>query len=133
MNYNEFKEVLRNEVQKYFETDVQLTTKRKLNNVILDGLTIVPKYAESTRDSVKTTPVEPIRTPSASTDRYLAAASAVSLQYPKPSAPVHALAMPEFTITACAFLPLSTTWRSHFTGAAFTTLVVNVPAASHGT
>lgn len=26
MNYNEFKEVLRNEVQKYFETDVQLTT-----------------------------------------------------------------------------------------------------------
>lgn len=61
MNYNEFKEVLRNEVQKYFETDVQLTTKRKLNNVILDGLTIVPKYAESTRDSVKTTPVVYLR------------------------------------------------------------------------
>ena len=53
MNYNEFKEVLRNEVQKYFETDVQLTTKRKLNNVMLDGLTNTPKCAESTRDSVK--------------------------------------------------------------------------------
>lgn len=62
MNYNEFKEVLRNEVQKYFETaDVQLTTKRKLNNVILDGLTIVPKCAESIRDGVKTTPVVYLR------------------------------------------------------------------------
>ena len=62
MNYNEFKEVLRNEVQKYFETaDVQLTTKRKLNSVILDGLTITPKCAEMTCGGVRTTPVVYLR------------------------------------------------------------------------
>ena len=61
MNYNEFKEVLRNEVQKYFETDVQLTTKRKLNSVILDGLTIAPKCAESTPNGARITPVVYLR------------------------------------------------------------------------
>ena len=61
MNYNEFKEVLRNEVQKYFETEVQLTTKRKLNSVILDGLTIVPKCAETARNGARITPVVYLR------------------------------------------------------------------------
>ena len=69
---------------------------------------------------------------SASTPRTQAASFAVSSQYFIPSSPVHAFAMPEFTITACGFRFDSTIARSHFTGAAFTRFVVKVPAALHG-
>ncbi len=62
----------------------------------------------------------------------VAASFAVSSQYFIPSSPVHAFAMPEFTITACGFRFDSTIARSHFTGAAFTRFVVKVPAALHG-
>ncbi len=78
------------------------------------------------------TPVDATRTPSAETPKISAAASAVALQYPYPSSPVHALAIPAFMITAWALSEWYTTCWSHFTGAAFTIFVVNVPAATHG-
>ena len=55
-------------------------------------------------------------------------AFAVASQISIPSFPVHALAIPEFTIMARALPPFTTTSLSHITGAAFTTLVVKVPA-----
>ena len=94
--------------------------------------TRIPAFTFSIGSCIPMTPVEPMVTPSARIFSASAAASAVSLQYPKPSSPVHALAIPEFTITACTGTPLSITCRSHFTGAAFTTLVVKVPAATQG-
>ena len=48
------------------------------------------------------TPVDATSTLSSEIPRTFAAPLAVSLQYPNPSAPVHAFAIPEFTITTCA-------------------------------
>ncbi len=45
-----------------------------------------------------------------------------------PSWPVQALAMPELAITTCTGFPPLTTSLSQSTGAAFTTLLVKVPA-----
>ncbi len=49
-----------------------------------------------------------------------------------PSSPVQALAIPEFTTTACTAAPDAITFLSHCTGAAFTTFDVKVPAVTHG-
>ena len=46
--------------------------------------------------------------------------------------PVAEFAIPVFTTAACTKEDLSTTSMSHITGAAFTTLVVKVPAATQG-
>ena len=45
---------------------------------------------------------------------------------------MQALAIPEFTITACTEGAFSTISLSHKTGAAFTTLLVKTPAALQG-
>ena len=93
---------------------------------------LIPDFTRSIGSCIPITPVEPTSTLSASTPRTQAASFAVSSQYFIPSSPVHAFAMPEFTITACGFRFDSTIARSHFTGAAFTRFVVKVPAALHG-
>ena len=94
--------------------------------------TAMPARTLSMGSCMPMTPVEPTSTLSLSIPSISAASSAVSRQYLMPSSPVHALAIPELTTTAWGFFLLSTTARSHFTGAAFTTFVVNVPAALHG-
>src|SRR5699024_10950727 len=48
---------------------------------------------------------------------------------PKPSAPVQALAPPEFSSTA-SMRPSASTWRDHLTGAAATRFEVKTPAAA---
>ena len=78
------------------------------------------------------TPVDATRTASSGISINSEVFFAVSLQYPNPSVPVHALAIPAFTTTACANALFFTMSLSHFTGAAFTTFVVKVPATAHG-
>ena len=79
------------------------------------------------------TPVEATKTALAGIFRMSAAASAVALQYPYPSTPVQALAIPALMMTAWADGAWYTISWFHLTGAAFTRLVVKVPAALHGT
>ena len=93
---------------------------------------VIPALILSIGICIPITPVEPTRTPFSSIPRTFPASLAVSSQYFIPSSPVHAFAIPEFTITACDFCLLSAICLSHFTGAAFTTFVVNVPATLHG-
>ena len=64
------------------------------------AIAIIPAATFSIGSCFPITPVEPIRTPFSEIFSASAAAFAVSLQYPNPSSPVHALAIPEFTITA---------------------------------
>ena len=78
------------------------------------------------------TPVEPSSTLPAGMPNVAPAKSAVCLQISRPVLPVAALAMPAFTTTAWADLFLYTTSISHSTGAAFTLLVVKVPATAQG-
>ena len=59
----------------------------------------------------------------------LATCSAVWWVSWKPAGPVHALAPPEFRITARTLPPASTCWL-HSTGAALTRLDVKTPAAA---
>ncbi len=79
------------------------------------------------------TPVDATKTASSGIFKTSAVFFAVRLQYASPSSPVHAFAIPELTTTACANSLFDTIFLSHLTGAACTTFVVNVPAATHGT
>ncbi len=80
------------------------------------------------------TPVEPRRTLFAGIPRASPAAAAVFAQTDRPSSPVQAFAMPEFTMTAETFpSDFLTMSRSQMTGAALTTFEVKVPAAVQGT
>ena len=78
------------------------------------------------------TPVDATRTPSSDTPSACAAAFAVCAQYPIPSSPVQAFAIPALTMITWASAPLVTWFLSHFTGAAFTRLIVKVPALLQG-
>ena len=78
------------------------------------------------------TPVLATRTASSSIPSFSAVFAAISRHFSYPSSPVHALAIPLFTTIACALFDSNTTFLSHFTGAAHTLLVVNVPALTHG-
>ncbi len=78
------------------------------------------------------TPVDAISTASAGIPRSLPAHSASLRQQSIPCLPVAEFAIPVFTTAACTKEDLSTTSMSHITGAAFTTLVVKVPAATQG-
>ena len=91
-----------------------------------------PFFIFSTGSCTPITPVEPINTLSVSVSSTLATSFATSLQHSIPASPVQALAIPELITITCGFALLSTTFLSHFTGAAFTTFVVKVPAASQG-
>ena len=79
------------------------------------------------------TPVDATSTASAGIPSSLPAHSASFLQMSMPCLPVHALAIPELTTTACAVSLVSTIFLSQRTGAAFTTLLVKVPALTQGT
>src|SRR5690606_5355493 len=75
-------------------------------------------------------PVEQTATSIAPMPSASAVASAVRWVSPKPSGPVHALAPPEFRITARS-RPSVSTCSDQITGAALTRLLVNRPAASY--
>ena len=92
----------------------------------------IPSLIRSIGICIPITPVEPINTAFCGICNSSEAASASSLQYAIPCTPVPAFATPAFTTTACANGLFSTISLSHRTGAAFTTFVVNVPAAWHG-
>ena len=92
-----------------------------------------PALMRSIGSCLPITPVEASSTASAGIPSCLTAASAVSSQNFIPSAPVQAFAMPALMTTACAQAEFRTMFRSHKTGAALTTLDVNVPAQIHGT
>ena len=96
------------------------------------AMALTPAVILSMGSCMPMTPVDATRTLSAEIPRARAAASAVCPQYPMPSSPVQALAMPAFITTARAGAPLVTWFLSHFTGAAFTILVVKVPADRQG-
>jgi hypothetical protein len=72
-------------------------------------------------------PVEQTTTSPAPTPSTAATFSAVWWVSTKPRLPVHALAPPELRITASA-RPSETTWRDHWTGAAWTRLEVKTAA-----
>ena len=99
-----------------------------------DASSAMPFFTRSIGICIPITPVDPIRTERSGMPRTRPASFAVSSQIFRPSRPVQALAIPEFTTTACTFSRLSRTMlRSHRTGAAFTTFEVKVPAATQGT
>ena len=79
------------------------------------------------------TPVDATKTALPGIESTSPALSAMRLQYSIPSSPVQALATPLLATTACTKGLVSQISLSQFTGAAFTTFVVNVPAAWHGT
>ena len=91
-----------------------------------------PPTSFSTGSCIPITPVDATATESYGTPSSFSTALAVASQASQPSLPVHALAIPELTTTACIGLPEDTIFWSHCTHAAFTTLLVNVPAHSHG-
>jgi len=74
------------------------------------------------------TPVEATKTSAEETPRHFAARAALSTASFMPRAPVQALALPEFIRTALA-RPERTRACERTTGAAFTWLRVNTPAA----
>ena len=76
-------------------------------------------------------PVEATRTSSGRQPSTRAATSAVRLAFASPVSPVAALALPAL-MTIARMLDDGTRARSHFTGAAHTRFVVNVPAAEQG-
>ena len=78
------------------------------------------------------TPVDATSTASVGTPNSSPAHFASASQQSSPCLPVQALAIPELTTTACANAECSTICLSHSTGAAFTTLEVNVPATVQG-
>ena len=91
-----------------------------------------PSVIRSMGSCIPITPVDATRTESSGIPSASAAACAVCLQYCLPCSPVHALAIPELATTAWTAAFFSTISRSQTTGAAFTTLLVNTPAARHG-
>ena len=96
------------------------------------AIALTPAVILSMGSCMPMTPVDATRTLSAGIPSAWAAAPAVCPQYPMPSSPVQALAIPAFITTARAGTPFVTWFLSHFTGAAFTTLVVKVPADLQG-
>ena len=97
------------------------------------AIAATPFSSFSTGSCIPITPVEATATVSAGIPRAFSTAPAVALHASHPSCPVHALAIPEFITTACIFLPERASSISHCTQAAFTTLLVKVPAHSQGT
>src|SRR5713101_1838942 len=84
--------------------------------------------ADAVAASTPRSPVEHTATWPAGTDSRPARCSAVCRVSAYPSRPVHALAPPELSTTACTWPPARTCWLQR-TGAAFTRVEVKTPAA----
>ena len=93
---------------------------------------LIPAVILSTGICIPMTPVDATSTASVGTPNSSPAHFASASQQSSPCLPVQALAIPELTTTACANAECSTICLSHSTGAAFTTLEVNVPATVQG-
>ena len=91
---------------------------------------LIPPSIISIGSCLPITPVDAMSTESAGIESSCPALAASALQLLSPSSPVQALATPLLMTTACAYSELYTTLRSHLTGAAYTLLVVNVPAVT---
>ena len=94
---------------------------------------VTPAEILSSGVSGPMTPVEPMRTADAGIFSCRPTSSAVFSQSSMPLLPVPAFAMPELTTTACTGDFAATMSISHLTGAAFTILLVKVPATQQGT
>ena len=73
------------------------------------AMALIPAVIRSMGSCMPITPVEATRTALSGICKASAAAFAVSRQYPYPSAPVQALAIPAFTTTAWAYGEAATT------------------------
>ncbi len=88
-----------------------------------------------TRGMGRGTPITPVlatRTSATGMLSFLATRLVISCASARPCSLVQALAQPELTTMALAFLPASLSWQTS-TGAALTLLVVRTPAAVHET
>jgi hypothetical protein len=93
---------------------------------------MIPALTSSIGNVTPIRPVEPTSAEPRGNRSACSVKAAISLASLIPCVPVHALAFPEFTTTACA-VPFFTRSRQTFTGAAQTWFVVNIPATVDGT
>ena len=96
------------------------------------GSSLIPAQILSIGSCAPITPVEATNTALSGTCNASDTAFASAAHASSPSFPVQALATPLLTTTACAKGEFATMSLSHFTGAAKTLFVVNVPAVTHG-
>ena len=91
-----------------------------------------PFTSLSTGSCIPITPVEPTAIESTGTPKLSLIAFAVASHASKPSLPVQAFAIPVFITIPCMGLSDFTSFISHCTQAALTTLLVKVPALTQG-
>ena len=98
----------------------------------IDGSALIPATIVSIGSCIPITPVDATSTEFSGIPSALDTACASLRHALSPSSPVRALATPLLITTACEYSLLYTIFLSHFTGAANTLFVVNVPAVTHG-